>query len=306
MYLKKYGHDVNVISPTDYPEFLTWMKGNDEVINYEQGNEEISADLIEQAEMIFCLDFSALSRINSMGNMVAQSSAKKIVIDHHLDPEDFADYMEWSTEASATAELLFDLIVAMGDKEKIDKDIAECLYAGIMTDTGSFKHPNTTHNVLKIAAELVALGADVALVAKLIYDNNSLERLKLLGYSLSERLKTVDELNTAYFAISKKDLERFNSKTGDTEGLVNYALSIKGIRFAALLIDRGYEVKMSFRSVGDFSVNDFARNHFDGGGHKNAAGGSSKLSLQETVEKFENLLKNYKNELNLKSETIDA
>jgi phosphoesterase RecJ-like protein len=175
-----------------------------------------------------------------------------------------------------------------------------------MTDTGSFRHSNTTQNVLKISAELVSLGADVAKVAKLIYDNNSIERLKFLGFSLSERLKMLKEYNTAYIAISKDDLRRFKSKTGDTEGLVNYALSIRGIKFAALIIDREDEISLSFRSIGDFSVNDFARSHFNGGGHKNAAGGTSKLDLKGTVLMFEDLLKEYKDKLKPNKEKVNA
>lgn len=306
LYLLKLKHKVNVISPTDYPSFLNWMKGNDEVINFENGKEKASKDLIDNANIIFCLDFSSLKRINGLGEMVEASKAKKVLIDHHLEPEKFADFMEWSTNAAATAELLFDLIVSLGDRNLIDKDMADCLYAGIMTDTGSFRHSNTTQNVLKISAELVSLGADVAKVAKLIYDNNSIERLKFLGFSLSERLKMLKEYNTAYIVISKDDLRRFKSKTGDTEGLVNYALSIRGIKFAALIIDREDEINLSFRSIGDFSVNDFARAHFNGGGHKNAAGGTSKLDLKGTVLMFEDLLKEYKDELKPIKEKVNA
>jgi phosphoesterase RecJ-like protein len=305
-YLEKLDHKVSVISPTDYPDFLSWMKGDDRVINFEDGNEDLSKKLIDEAEIIFCLDFSSLNRINGLGDMVASSGAKKVVIDHHLEPEDFADYIEWDTDASATAELLYDLIVALGDEHLIDKEIAECLYAGIMTDTGSFRHPNTTQNVLKIAAELVGHGADVAMVAKLIYDTNSIERLRFLGYALSEKLKTLKEFNAAYISISKEDLKKYKSRTGDTEGLVNYALSVKGVKFAALIIDRDDEIKLSFRSVGEFSVNDFARKHFDGGGHMNAAGGISSLSLNETIEKFEKLIEEYKYELNPKLKKVNV
>jgi bifunctional oligoribonuclease and PAP phosphatase NrnA len=306
LYLSKLDHSVSVITPTDYPRFLNWMKGNNQVINFENKNEEISKQLINEAEIIFCLDFSSLNRINGLGEMVSKSDAKKVLVDHHLDPENFADFMEWDTKASATAELLFDLIVSIGDRDLIDKDIADCLYAGIMTDTGSFRHPNTTQNVLRIAADLVSIGADVAMVAKLIYDTNSIERLKFLGFSLSERLKMLKEFNTAYIAISKQDLKSFKSKTGDTEGLVNYALSIEGIRFAALIIDREDEISLSFRSIGDFSVNDFAKKNFDGGGHMNAAGGRSKLSLDDTVKKFENLLSEYKGQLTKTKEKVNA
>lgn len=302
-YLKKKGHEVSVITPTDYANFLAWMKGNDKVIIFNEGNEEKSGRLINGADMIFCLDFSSLNRINELGEMVRQSEAVKVLIDHHLEPEDFADFVYWSTEAAATAELVYDLICDLGDKRLIDKDIAESLYAGIMTDTGSFKHPNTTKNVFNVCAELVEIGADTAKVSKLVYDTNSLDKVKFLGFALNEKLKVLDEFNTAYFAISADELKRFNSKTGDTEGLVNYALSIEGIKFAAVIIDRTEAIKMSFRSIGDFSVNEFARKHFEGGGHKNASGGKSDLSLEETVKKFERVLNDYKNELSTKIKT---
>ena len=194
------------------------------MINYEAGNEKRCEGLIKEAEMIFCLDFNYLYRINDLGEMVRASSAKKVLIDHHLDPEDFADYALWSTDAAATAELVYELIIKLQDRQYIDQDIAECLYAGIMTDTGQFKHPNTTKNVHLVTADLIELGADIAKVGRLIYDNNSLDRLKFTGYALSHKLKVVKDLRTAYFWISSDDLKKYNSKTGDTEGLVNYAV----------------------------------------------------------------------------------
>lgn len=296
-YLKKKGHEVHVISPTDYPDFLKWMTGNSEVIIYNEGNEDKSAALIRDSTMIFCLDFSSLHRINELGELVRQADSSKVLIDHHLEPEDFADFVQWTTGAAATAELLFELICELGDRSLIDKEIAEALYAGIMTDTGSFHHPNTTKNVFQVCGELIELGADTAKVSKLIYDTNSVDRIRFVGFALSERLKVLPELRTAYFAISSEDLKKFNSKTGDTEGLVNYALSIEGIIFAAVIIDRTEAIKMSFRSIGDFSVNSFARKHFEGGGHKNAAGGKSDDSLEKTVSKFESLLSDYSKEL---------
>lgn len=295
-YLKKKGHQVVVISPTDYANFLTWMKGNDEVVIYE-GNEKLADRLVQEADIICCLDFSNLSRLHELGKQVAQSGAKKVLVDHHLEPEDFADFAYWSTEAAATAELVYQLICDMGDKDLIDGDMAESLYAGIMTDTGSFKHPNTTQNVFRVCSALIGLGADTSRVAKLIYDSNSEDKIRFLGFALKERLTILPEYNTAYFAISIEDLERFHSQTGDTEGLVNYALSITGIKFAALIVDRSVMIKMSFRSIGNFSVNEFARKHFEGGGHKNASGGKSEMSLEDTVNKFKNLLREYKEEL---------
>ena len=228
-YLKKKHHEVKVITPTDYPQFLFWMSGNDDVIIYNEGNQLKSQQLVNQADLIFCLDFSSLHRINELGELVREADAIKVLIDHHLDPEDFAQYKFWSTKAAATAELVYQLIVDLGDGIMIDQDIAEALYAGIMTDTGSFRHSNTTQNVHQVSAHLIALGADTHKVSKLIYDSNSIDRVKFTGFAISERLVVLEEYNTAYMAISEEDLKRFNSKTGDTEGLVNYALSIQGI-----------------------------------------------------------------------------
>ena len=295
--LKKKGHKVVVVTPSDYPNFLHWMKGNDQVLIHDRKNRDLIHQLVESASVIFCLDFSNLYRINELGEKVRESEATKVLIDHHLDPEDFADYKLWSTDAAATAELIFQLIEKLEDTSLIDQDIAEALYAGIMTDTGSFRHSNTTSTVHKITAELINLGADTNRVARLIYDSNTLDRLKFLGYALSEKLELMADFKTALFVISKEDLAKFNSKTGDTEGLVNYALSIKDVVFAALIIDRGELIKLSFRSIGDFSVNTLAHEHFEGGGHKNAAGGKSTTSLAETVDKFKNLLPMYKEEL---------
>jgi phosphoesterase RecJ-like protein len=298
LYLQKKNHSVTVITPTDYPAFLKWMKGNDEVVIYGEDTKQQSKKLMVEANLVFCLDFSALSRIDELGDLVRDAKADKVLIDHHLEPEDFAKYRSWDTGAAATAELVYDFIIDMGNEDLIDSDIAECLYSGILTDTGSFKHPNVTQHVFEVCSALVAKGADSSKVSKLIYDTNSEDRLRLLGYSLSEKLKVLPEYNTAYFALSADEMKRFNSQAGDTEGLVNYALSIGGIKMAALIKDSDGIIKMSFRSVGDFSVNEFARAHFNGGGHKNAAGGRGDADLDGVVAKFENLLKDYKQKLN--------
>lgn len=297
LFLKKKGLDSTVISPTEYPAFLNWMPDNDKVVIATNEPQEEVNKLFAEADMIFCLDFSSLNRINHLGDLVNDSSAKKVLIDHHLSPEDFPDFRRWSTDAAATAELVYELIVDLGDEELIDSDISNCLYAGIMTDTGNFKHPNVTEHVFQVCARLIARGANIAEVTRNIYDTNSFNRLKLLGYTLNNRLKYLPEYNTAYMALSKKELYRFNAQAGDTEGLVNYALSLNGVKFAALFTEKLDIVKMSFRSVGDFSVNEFARDNFSGGGHKNAAGGCSKESLDDTVKKFEKLLTEYKSQL---------
>jgi len=297
-YLKKRNHHVNVISPSDYPDFLQWMKGNQDVIIYNAGNEILAKRLIHEAELIFCLDFSSLNRLDGLGNIIRVSPSKKVLIDHHLDPEDFADFKLWSTEAAATAELIVDLISQLGDQSLIDKDIAENLYAGIMTDTGQFRHSSTTAKVHETVARLIHCGADVNQVAQRIYDANTLNRLKLIGFALSERLNLLPEYHVAYFALSSTDLKNYNYQTGDSEGLVNYGLSIKDIKMAATIIEREDGVRMSFRSVGDFSVNEFARRHFSGGGHKHAAGGKSRVSLEETIKNFESHFKEYRKQLN--------
>jgi len=305
-YLCKKGHDCKVISPTDYPDFLTWMKGNDSVVIYENGGEERSRAIVDEAEIVFCLDFNSLKRIDGLGEYLEKSSVLKVLIDHHLEPEKFADFEFCSTEAAATAELIYELIVKLGDRDLIDKDISESLYAGIMTDTGQFKHNNTSQNVHFVTASLMELGADTAKVGSLIYDTNSFDRLKFLGFVLGQRLTFLPEYHTAYFAISAEDLEKFNSKTGDTEGLVNYALSLEDAVIGALIMERDGGIRISLRSKGDFSVNEFARKHFNGGGHMNAAGGDSDVGLEETVKRFEEILKSYKQELDITKKNYEV
>jgi phosphoesterase RecJ-like protein len=295
-YLLKKGHSVSVITPTDYPEFLNWMKGNDEVLIFE-GNETKSNKLVEEAEIIFCLDFNALSRINKLGESVKNSKAKKVLIDHHLEPEHFADYNFSDITAAATAQLIYEIITAFGDNKLIDVPIGECIYAGIMTDTGSFRHPSTNKQVHLISSELIDKGVNTSRIHQLIYDNNTEARLRFLGFALSEKLVVLKNLHTAYMLINGNELARFDSKTGDTEGLVNYALSLSGINMAAVIIERPDGIKMSFRSKGNFSVNEFARKNFEGGGHVNAAGGRSSLSLKETEKKFLSVLPEYKDKL---------
>jgi bifunctional oligoribonuclease and PAP phosphatase NrnA len=296
-YLKKKGHTVNVITPSDYPDFLTWMPGNDQVHIFHKDKAKYAEILIHESDIVFCLDFSSLKRINELGLMVEKSAAKKVLIDHHLEPEKFADFEQWDTTAASTAELVFKLIRDLGDEEIVDRDIANCLYAGLMTDTGGFRHPNTTYDVFQTASSLVAHGADPSGVSKLIYDNNTLERLRLMGFVLWEKLNVLPQYRTAYITLSAEELKKFGSQTGDTEGLVNFGLSIKGVKLSVLISDRKENIKLSFRSLGEFSVNEMARTHFDGGGHKNAAGGQTNLTLDQTLKKFLDLLPHYRDQL---------
>jgi phosphoesterase RecJ-like protein len=300
-FLKKKGHKVQVITPSDYPNFLAWMPGNEEVIALSKESDEPekkAADAISKANVIFCLDFSGLSRINELGDLVKKSKAKKVLIDHHLEPEKFADFEQWNPAAASTAGLVYELIKELDEESVIDENIANCLYAGLMTDTGGFRHNNTTQKEFLIASELVGYGANPSEVARLIYDTNSIERLRLTGYVLSQKLQVLPEYRTSYIMISSEELKKYGSQTGDTEGLVNFGLSVDGVRFAILMYDRKDEIKLSFRSIGNFSVNEFAKQHFEGGGHKNASGGSSKLSLEDTLKKLLALLPNYKDQLN--------
>lgn len=289
-FLKNRGHQASVITPTDYPEFLHWMKGNEEVIVDSDSNHALTTQLISDADLICCLDFNCLKRIKNLGEPVENALGKTLLVDHHLNPELKADFELWNNKAAATAELIYDLILQLDGKEEINPAIAEALYAGIMTDTGSFKHGSTSAKIHRTVADLMDHGVDVNKVSRLIYDTNSLNRLRFIGYALMEKLVVNKDYNVAYFVISSEEHDRFHLKSGDTEGLVNYALSINGIVAAAIIMEKDGEVKMSFRSVGDYAVNDFAAEHFDGGGHKNAAGGHSEENLEATVEKFKSLI----------------
>lgn len=296
-YLRKKKHSVTVVTPSDYPEFLNWMPGNNEVVIFTKDKAREIERLTSESDIIFCLDFSSLKRVNDLGELVEKSPAKKVLIDHHLEPENFADFVQWDDRAASTAELVYGLIKELDDEVSVDENIANCLYAGLMTDTGGFRHSNTTKKVFDTAAALVEHGANPAMVTKLIYDTNTLERMRLTGFVLHEKLQVIPEYRTAYIALRIEELKKFSSQTGDTEGLVNFGLSVRGMKLAVLILERKENIKLSFRSLGDFSVNDFARKHFDGGGHKNAAGGQTTLSLEETLKKFLDLLPMYRNEL---------
>ncbi|MES2268368.1 MAG: DHH family phosphoesterase [Bacteroidota bacterium] len=293
-YLIQQGHHAKVIAPTDYPEFLNWMPGNGEVIIFTE-NRDLSATLIADAEIIFCLDFNALSRINDMGPLVGESKAYKVMIDHHLEPEDFDDYRHWDINACAAAQLVYTFIAdQLKHAELINKDVATCLYTGIMTDSASFRLPNTTSEVHRIAAHLIDAGANNSRIHELIYSSSSENRLRFLGHCLANCLEILPEYNTAIMAVSKADIAKFDVNTGDTEGIVNYALSIASVHLAAFIVERSDKVKLSLRSKNEFPANEICKNYFQGGGHRNAAGGQSDESLEATVAKFKSILPEYK------------
>jgi len=296
--LKQLGHTVSVITPNEYASFLHWMPGNKEVIVYE-GNEK-SADIITaKADLIFLLDFSDLRRISTFTDSVSKSNATKIMIDHHQDPDrDIAELIFSDTTACSTAQLVYEVIDAMEMTTYLNKEIAECLYVGIMTDTGGFKYASTTAKTHNIIAELITAGAENTKIHDLIYDNSSANRIKLLGYCLNEKLRLYPENNAAIISLTDEELKRFEFKKGDTEGIVNYALAIKGIKFAVFIAEKDGMVKLSLRSKGDFKVNEIANKYFNGGGHMNASGGVSETSVNETIKKLEKIINDYKNELN--------
>lgn len=298
-YLIQKKHKVTVITPNDYPGFLNWMPGNNKVINF-QLKTKTAKPIVAKADIIFCLDFNSLKRIEVLGKEVEKAKGIKFIIDHHLQPESFAKYMLHSVEACSACELVFDFINLMGDTKLINKNIADCLYTGMMTDTGSFRFPSTTARTHEIVAALIKAGANNSEIHNRIYEDNTESRLRLLGYCLSEKLTVLKEYNTAFFSLRADELKRFNYKKGDTESVVNYALSIEGICFAAFFVERDEAVKTSFRSKGTFDVNLFARKNFNGGGHAHAAGGQSDLTLDESVIKFIGLLPEYKKQLNKK------
>lgn len=298
IYLRHLGHDATVISPNDYPDFLKWLPIEHEVIKYD--NKQKTADLaINNADIIFTLDFNALHRAGEMEAALNASQAIKIMIDHHQQPEGYAKYTYSDVLMSSTCEMVFNFIEMLGGAKDIDQDTATCLYTGIMTDTGSFRFPSTSSKTHRIIADLIEKGANNAAIHNAVYDTNSYERLQLLGRAL-KNLMVLPEYRTAYITLSQEDLNEFQYKKGDSEGFVNYGLSIENVVFAAIFIEQKQEgiTKISLRSKGDFSVNEFARTHFEGGGHTNAAGGKSDLNLNDTLEKFITILPQYKKALN--------
>jgi phosphoesterase RecJ-like protein len=297
-YLSRKGHAVTVISPTDYAANLRWLPGMSEVLVYEKsGDQGKCKRIIDEATLICCLDFSALSRLKDLGKIVQEAKAPKLLIDHHLEPELFAKWMVWDTTAAATAQLVYALIKEIeGDvptTDIFDIPMAENLYAGIMTDTGSFRHGNVTPAVHLAVADLMLTGFDSSRVHRLIYDNSPLSRLQFLGYVLSQKLIVLPEYRTAYMVLTDEELVRFNSSPGETEGIVNYGLQVENVVMSALFIERKGEIKISFRSVGAFSVREVSSSYFNGGGHKNASGGRTEVSIQDTVDLFLSILPKY-------------
>ena len=290
-YLVQKGHQVQVVSPTNWAGWVGWMKGADKVLNYEQQTDQAD-QFLDKAEWLFCLDFNAFHRTKSMGKKLEALTCKKVLIDHHQEPDLSAfDYGVSDTQKSSTSEMIYDFIADTNGLDFLNTAIAECIYAGLVGDTGSFRFSSAHAGVHAIVADLKKRGLDHGKIHEGLYDNFLENRLRFIGHVLLHRMEIFYEQNSALISISKADLLKFHIRTGDTDGLVNYPLSIQGIKFVALVIDRDEERKWSFRSKGSFDCNTFARTYFEGGGHFNAAGGRSSDSLENTVKRFKEVLK---------------
>jgi phosphoesterase RecJ-like protein len=289
-FLLKLDHQPTVIAPNDFPNFLAWLPSSETVLIYENDRTNTTR-ILNEAEIVFTLDFNALHRTGEMEQVLNKLSVPMMMIDHHQKPDNYATYTYSNTAFGSTCEMIYNFISFLGKKEWIDKTIATCIYTGILTDSGSFRFPSTTATTHRVVADLIDIGIENSQIYTNLFDNNSYNTLQLLGRAL-QNMKVKPEYKTAYISLSQNELDEFYYEKGDTEGIVNYGLTIKGIIFAAIFIEHREEniIKISFRSQGDFDVNQFAREHFSGGGHINAAGGKSYLSLTETIKKFEGLI----------------
>ncbi len=288
-YLKKKGHQVTAVVPNEIPPFLLWMPGVRSMLNFEQKPGEVR-QAMSAADIIFGLDFNAFHRANTAGAAMEESKATKVMIDHHLFPSEGWDYGISLPEKSSTCEMVYDFIRMNGDGALIDKDIATCIYTGTMTDTGSFRFPATTASVHLMIADLLTRGMKHTEIHEAVNDSWTPNRMRFLGYVLTEKMELLPQWKTGLIAISKKDMQLFHLGPGDTEGLVNYPLSISDIRFSVLVTEKNEDIRLSFRSKGDFDVNSFARTYFNGGGHFNASGGRSLKSFSETIAHFKEIL----------------
>lgn len=296
-FLRKNGHHVQIAVPSDFPDNLSWMPAVHDILVFDDDPESMS-DLFNTQDIVFCLDFNAIDRIDKLGALfIEKDEIVKVMIDHHLYPESFPDFMLSDTTASSTCELVFRFIDMLGQKDQIDVEIGECLLTGILTDTGSFKY-STSPGLFKIVAYLLEVGVDDYKLQDLIFNSMKEKHLRLLGHCLNRRMEILEEFNTGIIVLTKDDYLSFDIQRGDTEGIVNFLLKIKQIKMAAFIMEQPKIVKISLRSKGDFSVQEIAQKYFRGGGHKNASGGASFIGLRPTVRKFKEILPEYKEKLN--------
>ncbi len=284
-YLKKLGKEVKAICPNAYPEFLTWLHGEKELDVFEK-DEEACTSYINESDLIFILDHNSFKRSGDLGKLLVKNTATKIMIDHHPSPEDIADVTISDTAMCSTCEMVYEFIDALGGNDQIDAAMAECIYTGIITDTGSLSYNSSNKRIYQVVGDLMDKGIDKAKIHDKIFDNYSAHRMKMLGYCLNEGMELLPEYETAIIHLTKETLASFEYQDGDTEGFVNYPMSIRGINISVIFMEKDDCVKISFRSKGSIPINQMARDFFSGGGHINAAGGRTYDSLTIAIEKF--------------------
>ena len=291
-YLESSGKEATVIIPDAYPDFLMWLPGTHNIIRFDKHPDK-AAMMLKICDLIFCLDFNALKRIDTLAPLVAHAKGKKVMIDHHLDPEQFCDLTISYSRMSSTCELVFRALMGIGMMKQINRKVADCLYTGMITDTGNFSYNSNTPDLYLIVAELVARGINKDRIYNLAMNTSSADRLRLLGYALSEKMQVFPESHAALITLTKEELDRFNYKKGDTESLVNMPLQIPEVQWSIFLRDDETYIKVSARSQGEFAVNTICEQHFNGGGHKNAAGGEFIGLMSDAVAVFMSLLPQY-------------
>jgi phosphoesterase RecJ-like protein len=295
--LKSMKSEVSVVLPDSVPDYLHWISDYQKIVFFDSNQNE-ARELISRADLIFVLDYNIFSRTGEqMAQALEAASSDFILIDHHQQPGDFAKVTYSDTSACSTCEMIYRFVRSCDWLSAIKTEAAEALYCGIMTDSGSFRFPSVTAETHQIVADLIENGLDHAKIHRAVYDTNLLERLRLVGYSLSEKLEVWQDAATAIITLTKEELERFHHRPGDTEGLVNQALSIRGVKVAIFAREGHNEIKLSFRSKGNFDVNTFARNGWNGGGHRNAAGGSSNVDMTHTILALKTAIYDVKNEI---------
>lgn len=292
-HIKSMGKDSVFILPDQLPKNLLWMPGCDNILVHKSLAKEKAEQAITQADLIIMCDFNSIGRLGGFAQLVEQSTAKKILIDHHLEPS-VANNIQYSRpEASSTCEMVYQVVSAMCGKPTIDATVATCLYTGIVTDTGGFSYGSSNRLTFDVAANLIESGIDKDYILDKLNYHFSEQKLRLLGYCLNNKLTVIPEYHAAYIWLTQRELRKFNYQMGDTEGIVNYPLTIDGVEFSAIFTEKEKITKCSFRSRGSFPASKVAGDHFNGGGHLNAAGGESPLSISETIKKFVSILPQY-------------
>ena len=287
--LLKLGIDAQVVIPDGLPDFLRWLPGIERSTTFAYKKEK-AVEIIEGADLIFCLDFNDPKRVNGVEEFLQKSKAKKILIDHHQDPAQFTDITISETWRGSVGEMIYVFLKEVVKEEVMDKDIATCLYVAIMTDTGNFNYASSYPEIFHVVGELLQYDIEKDQIYSNVYDAFSEDRMRLQGYCMQEKMVVVPKYHTAYISVTDEELKRFNYRKGDTEGFVNLPFSVKGIRFTALFVEKKDLIRVSFRSRGKFPVNLVASKHYHGGGHTNAAGGDSFKSMKETLAGFESML----------------